>query len=117
MNRRNGTLITQRWKWLKQKDISRQPINPAKLCVKMRLYQYRLPQEGFLLNLNCQNSKQTPKGFRLSGQKVSSQKESRKNRRQGWLSKKGFQGRKNKTEWNRESFQKVNIQGKSHLKI
>lgn len=83
----------------------RQPINPAKLCVKIRIYQYRLPKEGFSFELELpRNSKQTPKGFRLSGQKVSSQKESKKNRKQGWLSKKGLQGRKNKTEWKRGKF-------------
>lgn len=64
----------------------------------MWIYQNRLPQEGFLLNLNCQNSKQTPKGFSLSGQKVNSQKESRKNRRPDWLSKKSFQREGGKSE-------------------
>lgn len=82
----------------------------------MWICQNRLPQEGFLLNLNCQNSKQTPKGFSLSGQKVNSQKESRKNRRPDWLSKKSFQ-REGGIKWNRASFQKVNTQVKPHLKI
>lgn len=66
------------------------------------------------MNLNGQNSKQTPKGFSVSGPKVNSQKESRKKTR---LVIKATLPKGDKEKGNRESFQKVNIPVTPHLKI